>query len=144
MLISCVRCLTGKSRVRCIDSAACSSGVFTATNRMVGRITASQNRFCIGWVGLAALHIWLDVSRRHQANLMAELYQLLRPVMRRAACFDTNQARTSEPDLLSPAADLIGGTLEVHPTPILGPQDLSTLQEALVLQPFLSQSPYAK
>src|SRR5271163_2288242 len=30
------------------------------------------NRFCIGSVGLAALHVRLDVSRRHQAQIMTE------------------------------------------------------------------------
>ena len=73
MLTSCVRCLTSRSRARCIDSAACCSGDFTGTNRIVGRVTASQNRFRIGSVGLTALHIRLNVSRRHQAHLMAEL-----------------------------------------------------------------------
>jgi hypothetical protein len=34
--------LTSKSRARCIDSAACCSGDFTGTNRIVGRVTASQ------------------------------------------------------------------------------------------------------
>ncbi len=34
--------LTSKSRVRCIDSGACCSGDFTGTNRIVGRVTASQ------------------------------------------------------------------------------------------------------
>ena len=51
------------------------------------------DRFRIGSVGLAALHIRLDVSRRHQAHLMAELDQLARPVMRRAARLDADQAR---------------------------------------------------
>ncbi len=42
MLTNCVRCLTRRSRVRCMDSAACCSGDFTGTNRIVGRLTASQ------------------------------------------------------------------------------------------------------
>src|ERR1700738_410654 len=46
MLISCVRCWTSRSRVRCIDSAARGSGDLTGTNRMVGRVTA------FGGVGL--------------------------------------------------------------------------------------------
>ena len=50
------------------------------------------DRFRIGRVGLAALHIGLDVGRRHQAHLMAQLDQLARPVMRRAARLDADQA----------------------------------------------------
>jgi hypothetical protein len=47
----------------------------------VGRVTASQTAF-IGRVDLPALHVRRDISRLHQAHLMAELYQLARPVMR--------------------------------------------------------------
>ena len=42
MLTSWVRCLTNRSRVRCSESAACCSGDLIATNRIVGRVTASQ------------------------------------------------------------------------------------------------------
>jgi hypothetical protein len=42
MLTNCVRCLTSRSRVRCIDSAACCWGDFTGTNRIVDHATASQ------------------------------------------------------------------------------------------------------
>jgi hypothetical protein len=37
-----VRFLTRRWRVLCSISTACCSGVFTATNRIVGRVTASQ------------------------------------------------------------------------------------------------------
>jgi hypothetical protein len=37
-----VRCRTSRSRPRCSSRAACCSAVFTATNRIVGRTTASQ------------------------------------------------------------------------------------------------------
>ena len=46
----------------------------------------------VGGVGLPAFDIRLDVSRRHQMHLMAELYQLARPVMRRAARLDADHA----------------------------------------------------
>ena len=42
MLLSCVRCLTIKSRARCRNSTACCSSDLGATNRIVGRVTASQ------------------------------------------------------------------------------------------------------
>jgi hypothetical protein len=51
------------------------------------------NRFRIGSVGLAALDIRLDVSRRHQAHLMAEFDQFACPVMRGAARLHADQAR---------------------------------------------------
>src|SRR6266478_2426817 len=41
-LISIVRCLTSKSRTPSIVSAACCSAVLTGTNRIVGRLIASQ------------------------------------------------------------------------------------------------------
>src|SRR4029077_2744116 len=41
-LISIVRCLTSRSRTPSIVSAACCSAVLTGTNRMVGRLIASQ------------------------------------------------------------------------------------------------------
>jgi hypothetical protein len=42
MFTSCVRCFTRRLRVRWSDKAACCSADFTATKRMVGRVTASQ------------------------------------------------------------------------------------------------------
>ncbi len=42
MFTDCVRCLTSRSPVRCIDRAACWSHDFTGTNRIVGRVTALQ------------------------------------------------------------------------------------------------------
>src|ERR1700731_4987558 len=50
------------------------------------------NRFRIGSVGLPALYIRFYVSRRHQPHLMTELDKLARPVMRRAARLDADQA----------------------------------------------------
>jgi hypothetical protein len=63
--------LTSKSRVRCIDSGACCSGDFTGTNRIVGRVTASQTASATASISLAPLDIRHDVSRRHQTQLMA-------------------------------------------------------------------------
>ena len=51
------------------------------------------NRFRIGSIGLSALHVRLDVSRRHQAHLMSELDQLASPVMRHTARLDADQAK---------------------------------------------------
>ncbi len=39
------------------------------------------------------LHIGLYVGRRHQANSVAERLQFARPMMRRGAGFNTDQAR---------------------------------------------------
>ncbi len=41
-LTSMVRCLTRSSRVRCSTKTLCCSSVLTETNRIVGRVTASQ------------------------------------------------------------------------------------------------------
>ena len=92
MLTSCVRSLTSSSRVRCSASEACCSRDFIATKRIVGRVTASQIASAVG-VRLAALHIRLDVRRRHQPHLVPELDELAGPVMRGAACLHADQAR---------------------------------------------------
>src|SRR5688572_28972014 len=46
----------------------------------------------IGGVVLLPLDVGLHISRRHQANSMAERLELARPVMRRRTGLDTNQA----------------------------------------------------
>ena len=42
MLTDWVRCLTRRLRARCIERAACCSRDLIGTNRIVGRVTASQ------------------------------------------------------------------------------------------------------
>jgi hypothetical protein len=42
MFTSCLRFRTNQSRIRYMNSAVCCSGDFTDTNRMVGRVAASQ------------------------------------------------------------------------------------------------------
>ena len=51
------------------------------------------DRFGITRVGLATLHVRLDVGRRHQPNLVAEPDQLARPVVARSASLHSDQAR---------------------------------------------------
>jgi hypothetical protein len=51
------------------------------------------NRFRVRRVVLVALHIGLDVLRRHQPHLVAERLQLPRPVMRRCTRFQSHHAR---------------------------------------------------
>src|SRR6516165_1641535 len=49
-------------------------------------------RFRVNRIVLAALHICLDVLRRHQTNLVTELPQLTCPVVRRGTGLHANQA----------------------------------------------------
>ena len=49
--------------------------------------------FSVGSIVLLPLDIGLHVSRRHQAHGVAERLEFARPIMRRCAGFDTNQAR---------------------------------------------------
>jgi IS30 family transposase len=58
-----------------------------ATNRIVGRVTASQ----IAAVGLAPLDVWFDVDRWHQFHLVAQCLELAGPEVARAARLDTDQ-----------------------------------------------------
>ena len=50
------------------------------------------DRLGVGRIRLAALDVGLHVGRRHQPDLMAQGTDLARPVMRRAARLDANQA----------------------------------------------------
>src|SRR5215469_13364334 len=89
-LISIVRCLTSRSRTPSIVSAACCSAVLTGTNRMLGRLIASQIRLGVDLVILAALDVGLDVLRRHQHHLVPQAAQHPRPVVRGAARLDAD------------------------------------------------------
>jgi len=60
------------------------------THRRPGRRLADG--FGVGLVGLAALHMGLDVRRRHDADLMAERRQLPRPEMRPRAGLHPDEA----------------------------------------------------
>jgi hypothetical protein len=51
------------------------------------------DRLCINGIILVPLHIRFHIGRRHQAHSVAERSQLARPMMRRSAGLDTNQAR---------------------------------------------------
>ena len=92
-LMSCVRWRTSRSRERCSMSAACCSIVLTGTNRMLGRVTASQMRRCIGSIVLGALDVGLHIARGHQPHGMAELRQLACPMMGRRAGLHADEAR---------------------------------------------------
>jgi hypothetical protein len=50
------------------------------------------NRFCVCHVILLPFDVGLNVSRRHQSYGMAKRLQLARPMMRRGASLDANQA----------------------------------------------------
>ena len=72
-LISIVRCRTSRSRVRCSRSTPWLSALFTGTNCICGRPTASQ----IAAASAAsffrpALYIGLHMSRRQKANLVPQ------------------------------------------------------------------------
>ena len=47
----------------------------------------------IGGIVLMPLHIGLHVGRRHQLHRVAQCLELARPMMRRGASLDANQAR---------------------------------------------------
>ena len=51
------------------------------------------DRLGVSGIILLSLDVRLHISRRHQANGMAERLELARPVMRRRTGLDTNQAR---------------------------------------------------
>ena len=50
------------------------------------------DRFGVGRVVLVALDVSLHVFRRHQPNLVTELRQLTRPIMRRGTGLHANEA----------------------------------------------------
>ena len=50
------------------------------------------NRFRVGGIVLLSLHIGLHVGRRHQPYSMAKRLKFARPMMRRRAGLDTNEA----------------------------------------------------
>jgi hypothetical protein len=47
----------------------------------------------ISGIILLSLDVRLHIGRRHQAHVMAKRLELARPMMRRGAGFDPNQAR---------------------------------------------------
>jgi len=51
------------------------------------------DRFRVGDVVLTAFDVCLDVVRRHQADIVSERREFATPVMRRRACFHTDQTR---------------------------------------------------
>src|SRR5580704_10850971 len=51
------------------------------------------DRLSVNRIVLMALHIGLHVGRRHQANSVTERLEFARPMVRRGAGLDTNQAR---------------------------------------------------
>jgi hypothetical protein len=66
---------------------------FTSTKRIVGRLTASQMASASAVSVLLTLHIRLDVARRHQPNIMTQLAQFPRPIMRSRALLYLDQTR---------------------------------------------------
>src|SRR5712672_3519272 len=50
------------------------------------------NRFCVSHIVLLPFDVGLHVSRRHQSHRMAKCLQLARPMVRRGASLDANQA----------------------------------------------------
>jgi len=53
---------------------------------------ALADRFGVGRVFLVALDVSLHLFRRHQTNLVTELRQLTRPIMRRSTRLNANEA----------------------------------------------------
>jgi hypothetical protein len=51
------------------------------------------DRLGVGGIVLVALDVSLHIPRRHQAHLVAELYQLARPIVRRGTGPHADQAR---------------------------------------------------
>ena len=58
----------------------------------VGSGDRFANRFCVSHVVLLPFDVGLHVSRRHQSHGMAKCLQLARPMVRRGASLDANQA----------------------------------------------------
>ena len=86
-LMVCVRCRSRRSRTRCCISRPCCSGVLTRhkAHRRPAHRLADRRR--VRRIGLVALHIGLHVPRWHQPNVVTELPELARPVMRPRARF---------------------------------------------------------
>jgi hypothetical protein len=64
------------------------------------------DRLGIGGIGLAALHVWLDISWRHQSNRVPQPGQFPSPMMRGSASLHADKAawqRSKEPQHLSSA-----------------------------------------
>src|ERR1700736_1652012 len=58
----------------------------------VGSGDRLANRFCVSCIVLLALDVGLHVSRRHQSYGMTECLKFARPMVRRGARLDANQA----------------------------------------------------
>jgi len=80
------------------------------------------NGFGIRFIVLLGLHVGFDVCRRHEPDLVAKLFDRARPVMRRCAGFDSDEAgfelceealnlratKLTAKDLLAPSVDGVG------------------------------------
>jgi len=58
----------------------------------VGSGDGFANRLCVSHIVLLPFDVGLHVSRRHQSHGMAKCLQLARPMVRRGASLDANQA----------------------------------------------------
>src|SRR5258708_17341425 len=65
---------------------------FSGHEPHVGARDRFANRFCVSHVVLLPFDVGLHVSRRHQSHGMAKCLQLARPMVRRGASLDANQA----------------------------------------------------
>src|SRR6476469_6287816 len=104
-------------RVRWSTKPLCCSGVLVGTNRMLALVTASDG-LCIRRVILLPFDIGFDVGRRHQPYRMTKCLQLARPMVRRGASFDADQAlrqllekRKDVPTLQLAADDHLAGSI---------------------------------
>ena len=59
----------------------------------VGSRDSLADRLCVGRIVLLSLDIRLHIGRRHQAHRMAKRLEFARPMVRRCASLDANQAR---------------------------------------------------
>ncbi len=77
----------------CSMSTLCCSTVLTGTKRMPGRVTASQMAAGIRGIVILPADVGLDVRRRDEPNLMAELRQQPRPMVRACTGLQADETR---------------------------------------------------
>src|SRR6476661_8311960 len=104
-------------RVRWSTKPLCCSGVLVGTNRMLALVTASQMASA-SVASFLPFDIGFHVGRRHQPYRMTKCLQLARPMVRRGASFDADQAlrqllekRKDVPTLQLAADDHLAGSI---------------------------------
>src|SRR4029077_2702556 len=85
-------------RVRWSTRQLCCSAVLVATNRILALVTASQMASASVGVILVAFDVRLHVGRWHQSHGVAKCLELARPMMRRGAGLNADQAGRQLPE----------------------------------------------